>query len=68
MDHLHSEFIIEVHGTPQLPVQLAVNESGSQMVERPKLNLKPRSQPLKQSEGIADRERLVLLVHVFFSI
>ncbi|KAK4803611.1 hypothetical protein SAY86_003428 [Trapa natans] len=32
-------------------------ESGSQTVERPKLNLKPRSRPLEQSEGIADRDR-----------
>lgn len=39
-----------------------VAEGGSKMVERPKLNLKPRSQPLDQSHGRFERDRLVNLV------
>lgn len=35
-------------------------ESGSQTVERPKLNLKPRSRPMEQSEGIGDQDRSVI--------
>jgi len=36
------------------------NEAGGRPVERPKLNLKPRSQPLDRLEGNTERERLVL--------
>ncbi|XP_024200367.2 LOW QUALITY PROTEIN: uncharacterized protein LOC112203671 [Rosa chinensis] len=35
----------------------AGSESGKLAVERPKLNLKPRSQPLEQLDAIAERER-----------
>nr|DAD23193.1 TPA_asm: hypothetical protein HUJ06_024656 [Nelumbo nucifera] len=34
-------------------------EGSNRLAERPKLNLKPRSQPLEQSEGNVERERLV---------
>ncbi|XP_021294954.1 uncharacterized protein LOC110424662 isoform X1 [Herrania umbratica] len=39
---------------------LAGSESGNQTVERPKLNLKPRSQPVEQLEGNAEKERNAL--------
>ena len=35
----------------------AGSEAGRLAVERPKLNLKPRSQPLEEVEVIAERER-----------
>ncbi|XP_050371253.1 uncharacterized protein LOC126789203 isoform X2 [Argentina anserina] len=38
----------------------AGSETGKLAVERPKLNLKPRSQPLEQLEVIAERERNAL--------
>ncbi|XWS19490.1 hypothetical protein CRYUN_Cryun31cG0020500 [Craigia yunnanensis] len=38
---------------------LAGCESGNQTVERPKLNIKPRSQPIEQLEGIIEKERSV---------
>ncbi|XWS12769.1 hypothetical protein CRYUN_Cryun37aG0118700 [Craigia yunnanensis] len=38
---------------------LAGSESGIQTVERPKLNLKPRSQPIEQLEGNIEKERSV---------
>ncbi|XWS18254.1 hypothetical protein CRYUN_Cryun32bG0027600 [Craigia yunnanensis] len=37
---------------------LAGSESGIQTVERPKLNLKPRSQPIEQLEGNIEKERV----------
>ncbi|KAM7506188.1 hypothetical protein LguiB_005092 [Lonicera macranthoides] len=39
---------------------LPASESGNQVIERPKLNLKPRSQPPEQLMGNAERERNVL--------
>lgn len=36
---------------------LAGNESGDQAVERPKLNLKPRSQPVEQLDLNIEKER-----------
>ncbi|XVE87873.1 hypothetical protein DITRI_Ditri19aG0023400 [Diplodiscus trichospermus] len=39
---------------------LAGRESGIQTVERPKLNLKPRSQPIDQLEGNIEKERNAL--------
>ncbi|XP_002518581.2 uncharacterized protein LOC8267423 [Ricinus communis] len=36
------------------------NESQNQVIERPKLSLKPRSQPLEQSEETRERERVAL--------
>lgn len=38
---------------------LTGSESGIQIVERPKLNLKPRSQPIEQLEGNIEKERSV---------
>ncbi|XP_016711221.2 uncharacterized protein [Gossypium hirsutum] len=38
----------------------AGSENGNQAVERPKLNLKPRSQPVEQLEGNIEKERNVL--------
>ncbi|KAJ4729960.1 Eukaryotic translation initiation factor-like protein [Melia azedarach] len=50
--------------TDSLKTVANVTEGGSQMVkrpvERPKLNLKPRSQPLNQSDGRLERERETL--------
>ncbi|XP_038894397.1 uncharacterized protein LOC120083004 isoform X2 [Benincasa hispida] len=36
------------------------SESGKDGIERPRLNLKPRSQPIEQPEGNAGRERIAL--------
>ncbi|XWS15633.1 hypothetical protein CRYUN_Cryun34aG0018200 [Craigia yunnanensis] len=40
--------------------EIAGSESGNQTVERPKLNLKPRSQPIEQLEGNIEKERNAL--------
>ncbi|XP_074555694.1 uncharacterized protein LOC141811572 isoform X2 [Curcuma longa] len=48
----------EVYGNLNLPKpESAGADEGHQAIERPKLNLKPRSQTIEQSEGSADRER-----------
>ncbi|XP_042433337.1 uncharacterized protein LOC122019842 [Zingiber officinale] len=48
----------EVHGNLNFPKpESAGADEGEQAIERPKLNLKPRSQTIEQSEGGADRER-----------
>ncbi|KAF5202309.1 eukaryotic translation initiation factor-like protein [Thalictrum thalictroides] len=38
----------------------ATSEGDKRVVERPRLNLKPRSQPLEQADAIAERERKAL--------
>ncbi|CAN1232256.1 hypothetical protein LINPERPRIM_LOCUS3563 [Linum perenne] len=44
------------------------NRPADKPVERPKLNLKPRSQPLEQSDGIAVKERYTFIhFHLSFS-
>lgn len=57
-DMVPAEIVNEAHGSmiPAKP-SIASSESGKQAVERPKLNLKPRSQPAEQSEGNIERER-----------
>lgn len=56
------------NGNPSKP-GLADTKSGSQPaerpLERPKLNLKPRSQPVEQSDGSLERERFVGFVFSF---
>ncbi|WOL07646.1 hypothetical protein Cni_G16391 [Canna indica] len=48
----------EMHGITNPPkLGSAGIDEGNQIVERPKLNLKPRTQPIDQSDGNADRER-----------
>ncbi|XP_019445614.1 PREDICTED: uncharacterized protein LOC109349314 isoform X2 [Lupinus angustifolius] len=55
------ETVYQVHDHANFlkPVS-AGNESGKEVGQRPKLNLKPRSQPLEQLEGNTDRERIAL--------
>ncbi|CAL9210289.1 unnamed protein product [Musa hybrid cultivar] len=48
----------EMHGSINLPQPgPACAEEGSRAAERPRLNLKPRTQPIEQSDGNADRGR-----------
>jgi hypothetical protein len=56
----HVEAVNEVYATmnPAKP-SVASTESVKQGVERPKLNLKPRSQPLEHLEGNIEKERSV---------
>lgn len=58
IESVHSENSIEVHGNPN-PSKSGLANTGSekQAIERPKLNLKPRSQP---AEGNVERERNLL--------
>lgn len=57
-DSAHSESIHEIHGNVNLAKPGSGSmESGNRAVERPKLNLKPRSQPVQQVEGNFERER-----------
>nr|XP_023876633.1 uncharacterized protein LOC111989059 [Quercus suber]POF23356.1 hypothetical protein CFP56_20797 [Quercus suber] len=60
-DTAHAETVNEVYGntSPAKP-SIASTESVKQAVERPKLNLKPRSQPPEHLEGNAERERNML--------
>ncbi|CAL0312006.1 unnamed protein product [Lupinus luteus] len=57
----HVETVYQVHGHANFlkPVS-AGNESGKEVGQRPKLNLKPRSQPLEQLEANTDKERIAL--------
>ncbi|GMY37110.1 hypothetical protein FCV25MIE_32352 [Fagus crenata] len=57
----HVEAVNEVYATmnPAKP-SIASTESVKQGVERPKLNLKPRSQPLEHLEGNIEKERNML--------
>ncbi len=56
----HVEAVNEVYATmnPAKP-SIASTESVKQGVERPKLNLKPRSQPVEHLEGNIEKERSV---------
>ncbi|KAL6282157.1 hypothetical protein ACE6H2_013086 [Prunus campanulata] len=57
----HVEIVNDVYGNMNSPKPgSAGSDSGKQVVERPKLNLKPRSQPLEQLEGNAKRDRISL--------
>lgn len=46
---------------------LAGAEDGHQAFERPRVNLKPRSQPLEPMERITEKERLVNCLKAFLS-
>lgn len=58
VDSVHSETTDELQGIVN-PAKHALHgmESGNLAVERPKLNLKPRSQPVEQLEGKNERDR-----------
>ncbi|XP_022724305.1 uncharacterized protein LOC111281009 [Durio zibethinus] len=57
----HTEFGSDSHGHVNTSKPgLAGSESGIQTVERPKLNLKPRLQPIEQLEGNIEKERNAL--------
>ncbi|XP_052203519.1 uncharacterized protein LOC127808871 [Diospyros lotus] len=54
----HRENVAEPYGNANTTKSgLSGADNGNQTVERPKLNLKPRSQPLEQLEGNTERER-----------
>ncbi|XP_028794422.1 uncharacterized protein LOC114750045 isoform X1 [Neltuma alba] len=57
----HVETVHQVHAHANLMKPVSTfNEVGKEVGQRPKLNLKPRSQPLDQLEGNVDRERNAL--------
>ena len=59
-DAVSAENVNEVHGNSNyVKSSSAGSESGKEGIERPKLNLKPRSQPIEQPEGIRGRDRSV---------
>ncbi|OIV94585.1 hypothetical protein TanjilG_25647 [Lupinus angustifolius] len=60
-DSGHVGTVYQAHGHANFvkPVSTG-NESGKEVGHRPKLNLKPRSEPLEQLEGNAERERKAL--------
>ncbi|XP_024028856.1 uncharacterized protein LOC21404460 isoform X2 [Morus notabilis] len=60
-ESVHTESFNEAHGNLNPPkFGIAHTESEKQAVERPKLKLKPRSQPAEQSEGNVERDRNLL--------
>ncbi|XP_024028853.1 uncharacterized protein LOC21404459 isoform X2 [Morus notabilis] len=60
-ESVHTESFNEAHGNLNPPkFGIAHTESEKQAVERPKLKLKPRSQPAEQSEGNVERGRNLL--------
>ncbi|KAJ6959341.1 hypothetical protein NC653_037617 [Populus alba x Populus x berolinensis] len=52
----------ELYGNenPSKPGLVDASQLAERPIERPKLNLKPRTQPLEQSDGILERERSTL--------
>lgn len=57
------EYVRETYGKGNVfKTGLAGSESGSQVIDRPKLSLKPRSQPLEQLEGNIETKRFVLIL------
>jgi len=44
---------------PSKPGLVEASQLAERPIERPKLNLKPRTQPLERSDGILERERFV---------
>ncbi|KAG6573222.1 hypothetical protein SDJN03_27109, partial [Cucurbita argyrosperma subsp. sororia] len=58
-DAVSAENVNEVHGNSNyVKPSSAGSESGKEGIERPKLNLKPRSQPIEQPKGIRGRDRI----------
>lgn len=55
----HWKSIVQKHKL--FKISASVAEKTSQMAKRPKLNLKPRSEPLDQSHGRLEKDRLVSL-------
>ena len=66
-DIVHAETVNEAYGNtnPAKP-SIASSDSGKLAVERSKLNLKPRSQPVELSEGNIERGRSVTDIYIFF--
>ncbi|TKY59380.1 hypothetical protein E2542_SST16469 [Spatholobus suberectus] len=60
-DSGHVETVYQAHGHANFvkPVS-AGTESGKEVGQRPKLNLKPRSQPIEQLDGNSERDRNAL--------
>ncbi|KAK1326651.1 hypothetical protein QJS10_CPA01g01052 [Acorus calamus] len=58
----HIEAVVELHGStnPPKPGSSGGVDGERRGVERPKLNLKPRSQPVEQPDGSLERERKTL--------
>lgn len=57
-DPLHMENVHEMYGSkPVLRPGAAGADSGSRVIERPKLNIKPRSLPVEQSDETTERDR-----------
>ncbi|KAA0056906.1 Eukaryotic translation initiation factor-related, putative isoform 2 [Cucumis melo var. makuwa] len=60
-DAVSADNVNEMYGNSNyVKLSSAGSESGKDGIERPKLNLKPRSQPIEQSEGNAGRDRIAL--------
>lgn len=60
-DPIHAETVTELYGnTNPARTGLAGTETESRAAERPKLNLKPRTQSLERLEGNVERERNTL--------
>lgn len=59
-DAVTAENVNEMYGNSiSVKPSSAGSESGKEGIERPKLNLKPRSQSTEQSEGNSGRDRSV---------
>lgn len=65
-ESVHVETVNEAYGNTNAPKPgSAGSDGGKQAVERPKLNLIPRSQPLEHLEVNAKRDRYAMLLTVF---
>ncbi|KAK7362999.1 hypothetical protein VNO77_05124 [Canavalia gladiata] len=59
-DSGHVETVYQTHGHVNFVKPVSAGESGKEIGQRPKLNLKPRSQPLEHLEGNGERDRNAL--------
>lgn len=58
MNSVQVQNVHEMHGNSNLPKPgPAGADEGNRAIERPRLNLKPRSHPIEKTEGNADKER-----------
>lgn len=68
-DAVSAENVNEMYGNSNsVKPSSAGSESGKDGIERPKLNLKPRSQPVEHSEGNTRRDRLVTRTAIFYDV
>lgn len=59
MNSVQVQNIHEMHGNSNVPKPgLEGADEGNRAIERPRLNLKPRSHPIEQTEGNGNKERL----------